>query len=170
VIIAFLGSSDLWGDARTMFDYAFRLKSGPATQMAKRAPSPVPTATKTATATAATKSRTNVQAAAAPRPSPTVEQAPVVAPAAEMPAWVTAARVDAVGSSGDGERFTVRFGPFDDDHSVEENRRSLAQDGYAPLVAGRALRLGAFTSRDRALHLAQRLQQSGYRPTVVSLY
>jgi cell division septation protein DedD len=99
-----------------------------------------------------------------------VAKAAVAAPAEPIPAWVTAARVDAVGSSDDGERFTVRFGPFDDDHSVEENRRSLAQDGYTPLVAGRALRLGAFTSRDRALHLAQRLRQSGYQPTVVALY
>jgi D-alanyl-D-alanine carboxypeptidase len=147
VIIAFLGSSDLWGDARAMFEYTFRKPSAPATQMVKRAP-----------------------AAAKPRTAAVSVPAPAPAPAESAPGWVTAARVDAMGSSDDGERFTVRFGPFDDDHSVERKRQALAKDGYTPLVSGRALRLGAFTSRERALHLAQRLRQSGYEPTVVSLY
>jgi D-alanyl-D-alanine carboxypeptidase len=159
VIIAFLGSSDLWGDARAMFDYAFGQKSAPATQMVKRDRAP------------AAKAKPAVAAAALRPAAPDRSAAPAAAAAdPSAPAWVTAARVDAVGSAGDGERFTVRFGPFADDRSVEEKRRALAKDGYAPLVAGRALRLGAFTSRERAMHLAQRLQQSGYRPTVVSLY
>jgi D-alanyl-D-alanine carboxypeptidase (penicillin-binding protein 5/6) len=153
VIIAFLGSSDLWGDARAMFDHTFRKPSAPATQMVKRAPAVAVARAETAAA-----------------PAPAAARAVVRAPAESAPGWVTAARVDAMGSSGDGERFTVRFGPFDDDHSVERKRQALAKDGYTPLVSGRALRLGAFTSRDRALHLAQRLRQSGYEPTVVSLY
>jgi hypothetical protein len=67
-------------------------------------------------------------------------------------------------------RFTVRFGPFADDGAFEQAKANLADRGYTPLAAGRALRLGDFTSALRAMHLAKRMRHSGWEAEVVALY
>jgi len=145
VVIALLGSTDLWGDARRMFEWAYASDRLPERQLVRR-DEPIPAA----------------------KPDPTV----VLTAASEpLPAWVTAASLDGGGRAPSGaSRFTVRFGPFNDDGTFERARRDLAGRGYTPLVAGRALRLGSFTSPGRALHLAKRMRNSGWEPEVVALY
>lgn len=147
IVIALLGSTDLWGDARRMFEWAFdaRRPSLPATQVASRGREP--------------------QRADSPVPVAVLTTAP-----APLPSWVTAVRVDGVGASAAGSRFTVRFGPFLDDPTFERAKRNLSGRGYTPLAAGRALRLGDFTSASRAMHLAKRMRRTGLEPEVVALY
>ena len=165
VVIAFLGSSDLWGDARRLFTYAFEHTGKTAKSKSKPARRHVSTNTAPRRRTAPTV-RKSVAAKRAPSRSVTA----AVRPAAEpMPAWVTAMRIERPGTVS-AERFTVRFGPFADDHSVESMRRRLADAGYVPQIAGRALRLGSFASHGRAMHLAQRLRRKGHEPHVVALY
>ena len=43
-------------------------------------------------------------------------------------------------------------------------------NGYTPVRSGRMLRLGEFTSPERAAHLARRLAAIGHRAEVVALY
>lgn len=156
VVIALLGSTDLWGDARRMFEWAFADGATlPARQMARRDPAPAAPAQ---------------SAAAAPVEAPAATAALAATPD-PLPAWVTASRVDAIGSTPAGaSRFTVRFGPFADDGAFEQAKANLADRGYTPLAAGRALRLGDFTSANRAMHLAKRMRHSGWEADVVALY
>lgn len=145
IVIALLGSTDLWGDARRMLEWALREpRSLPATQVARREPAPE----------------------AAPAPAVVLTAAPE-----PLPSWVTASRVDLAGTAPSGiSRFTVRFGPYEDERTFEEAKESLSGRGYSPLAAGRALRLGEFTSPGLAMHLARRMRHSGWDADVVALY
>lgn len=158
IVIALLGSTDLWGDARGMFDWAYGAgRSLPATQVASRRPAPVVRA-----------GREPVVPRARREPAPAVVLAATPEP---LPAWVTAERVEAVASApADVSRFTVRFGPFADDSTFERAKANLANRGYTPLAAGRALRLGDFTNAGRAMHLANRMRLAGWHADVVALY
>jgi D-alanyl-D-alanine carboxypeptidase (penicillin-binding protein 5/6) len=148
IVIALLGSTDLWGDARHMFEWAFtKGRSLPETQIAQRAPTPAPDGE---------------------QPTPTVVLAATPTP---LPAWTTASPVGSSADAPEGvRRFTVRFGPFSDDGTFERAKENLANRGYSPLAAGRALRLGSFTSPRLALHLANRMRHSGWDADVVTLY
>jgi len=151
IIIAFLGSQNLWGDARSLFEYG--LGSGahekPAVQMVRK-PDPEPTRS-VATQTAAA--------------APTRPARPVVAEGdIEEPAFVPAPAV----GRGSG-RFTVCLGPYDTTASAEAARTRLTRRGYAPLVSGNSLTLGSFSNRERATRLASRLREAGYDPSVVAI-
>jgi D-alanyl-D-alanine carboxypeptidase (penicillin-binding protein 5/6) len=149
IVIAFLGSKNLWGDARALLGWAFTQPAeGPGTRMARRT----------------SREATPVAIAVA---SPPVG---VGAPSESVPLWVTADRIDGSGHRGTAGRYTLRFGPFDDERAAKRAQEALTEQGYVPLLAGRLLRLGEFSSPVRARHLAERLRRTGYRSDVVALY
>lgn len=65
-------------------------------------------------------------------------------------------------------RFVVQLGPYNSRATAAATRSKLAKRGYTARLAGRTVRLGMFTDRSRAEHLARRLRSSGYRGTVVA--
>jgi serine-type D-Ala-D-Ala carboxypeptidase (penicillin-binding protein 5/6) len=148
VVVALLGSTDLWGDLRRMFAWAFAERgSWASTQTVRRERTPA--------VAHRHGSETAVERAAPPAPGP---------------AWTTASPIDASGEAPAGvSRFTVRFGPFADDGTVKRAKATLADRGYAALLSGRALRLGSFTSASLAFHLADRMRRSGWEADVVAL-
>jgi D-alanyl-D-alanine carboxypeptidase (penicillin-binding protein 5/6) len=149
VIVAFLGSRNLWGDARSLFEYA--LGPGgpekPVAQMVRRT-EPEPNGPLITQATA----------------PPAHKAKPIVAEGdIEEQAFVPASMVNR------GGRFTVCLGPYETTASAEAARARLKKRGYAPLISGSSLTLGSFSSRDRAARLATTLRQAGYDPSVVAI-
>jgi D-alanyl-D-alanine carboxypeptidase len=154
IIIAFLGSQNLWGDARALFEYGFGpdAPETPSLQMVRK-PAQEP----------ARAGAPRTAAASPARPvRPVVAVGDVEAPA---PAFVSR---DAVGGGGGG-RFTVCLGPYETTASAEAARSRLARRGYAPLISGTSLTLGSFSNRERASRLASRLREAGYDPSVVAV-
>jgi D-alanyl-D-alanine carboxypeptidase (penicillin-binding protein 5/6) len=163
IIIAFMGSRNLWGDARSLFDYALGpdAPEKPVVQMVRRT---VPEAKSTAAVV----------------PQTAAESAP---PADSTPAEPAIARAKTIPSEGDVEdpafappparhgdgRFTVCLGPYDDAASAQKIRAQLTKRGYAPLVSGNSLTLGSFSNRTRASRLATSLRAAGYDPSVVAI-
>ena len=148
VIIALLGSRNLWGDARALFEYGLGLKvpEKPVAQMVRRTE---PEPKETLVTQAAT--------------GPTRETKPVAAEGdVEEQAFVPG---PAGSHSG---RFTVCLGPYDTAEGAQEVRAKLTKRGYAPLISGTSLTLGSFSNRTRAGRLASRLREAGYDPSVVS--
>jgi D-alanyl-D-alanine carboxypeptidase len=149
IIVAFLGSRNLWGDARTLFEYGLgpEAPEKPVVQMVRRS---------------------------APEPEEQLV-AQVAEPRRETKPDVAEGDVDeqtcvpaAVASRGGG-RFTVCLGPYESPESARAARAKLTRRGYAPLVSGNSLTLGSFSNRARAVRLASRLRQAGYDPSVVAL-
>jgi D-alanyl-D-alanine carboxypeptidase (penicillin-binding protein 5/6) len=162
VIIAFMGSRNLWGDARTLFDYALGPDAPEASvvQMVRRT---VPEAKSAALVTEA--DPVPESAAESARHAKSVAAKPIVSEGdVEDPAFVPppAARQG-------GGRFTVCLGPYDTAASAQEARAQLAKRGYAPLVSGNSLTLGSFSNRTRATRLATSLRAAGYDPSVVAI-
>jgi D-alanyl-D-alanine carboxypeptidase (penicillin-binding protein 5/6) len=144
IIIALMGSSDLWGDAKRLFAYGFGAPDDkPTVVMAGMLPS------LDRLQRAATRERLRREAAARA--------------AAER-----AAEGDDDEPS-DAARFAVQLGPYASRKTAATTRSRLARRGYSAVPAGRALRVGSFSSRSRAERLAARLRGSGYNPTVVAL-
>jgi D-alanyl-D-alanine carboxypeptidase (penicillin-binding protein 5/6) len=131
LIIAFLSSRDLWGDARRLLAYGFTaIGEQPPVVMAKA--------------------------------GPTVDS--IVEPSAEgddeEPEEV--ARVTPA-------NFVVQLGPYGTQRTAIAVRKRLANRGYTAVRAGRTLRVGRFSNRNRAQRLASRLRLAGHRSTVVAL-
>jgi D-alanyl-D-alanine carboxypeptidase (penicillin-binding protein 5/6) len=151
IIIAFLGSRNLWGDARALFEHGLgpdapELPVGQMVRKTDREPAR-PVATQNAAVASTRAAR------------PVVAEGDI-----EEPAFVPA---DAV--SRGGGRFTVCLGPYGTTASAEAARARLARRGYAPLVSGNSLTLGSFSNRERATRLASRLREAGYDPSVVAI-
>ncbi|HWP66601.1 MAG TPA: D-alanyl-D-alanine carboxypeptidase [Candidatus Limnocylindria bacterium] len=153
VIVAFLGSRDLWGDARALFDYALGRSAPekPVVQMVRRSePERKPAV---------------VAAAAAPARAARPTRQEVAEGDIEEPAFSLPPEVQQQG----GGRFTVCLGPYASSAEVEAARERLAKRGYAPLVSGSSLTLGSFSNRQRASRLASTLRAAGYDPSVVAI-
>ncbi len=82
-----------------------------------------------------------------------------------------------LGSEGDDEatadsriaRYAVRLGPYRSQQVALVTRARLAQRGYRVVLAGRTLRIGAFTNVTKAEQVAGQLRQTGYHPVLVLL-
>ncbi len=151
IVIALLGSTDLWGDARRLV--AFGLDD----PRALEEPAPVP-----------------VLRAAKPKPKPPAKRGRTPVLTAKKPTRPTAPVQEGdldptprVSAAGRG-KYTVQIGPFRTTKEVQAARAKLAKRGYTARAVGRTLHLGQFTSKTRAQRLASRLKISGYRPTIAS--
>jgi D-alanyl-D-alanine carboxypeptidase (penicillin-binding protein 5/6) len=151
VIVALLGSSDLWGDARRLFGHAFGEPSErPVVQMAsasRRRGSRTPQITEGDEDTAEQFKRGNVHIASVDRRS-------------------TRGTTD-IGRRSGADRYVVRLGPFETRRAADSAKSRLAKRGYRARVVGQALMLGEFSSRSGADRFAKGLASKGYRPTIV---
>jgi D-alanyl-D-alanine carboxypeptidase len=151
IVIALLGSTDLWGDARRLV--AFGL--GDPRAMEEEPPVPVLRAARPEKRKTAKRGRTPVLTAKKPtRPTAPVQEGDLD----------PAPRVSASGAG----RFTVQIGPFRTTKEAQAARAKLAKRGYSARTVGRTLHLGQFASKSRAQRLASRLRVTGYRPTIAS--
>src|SRR6266436_1503254 len=66
-------------------------------------------------------------------------------------------------------RYAVRLGPYRSQQVALATRVRLAQRGYRVVLAGRTLRIGAFTNVNKAEQVAGQLRQTGYHPVLVLL-
>jgi D-alanyl-D-alanine carboxypeptidase len=151
VIIALLGSSDLWGDARRLVGHAFgEPNERPIVQMAstsRRRRARAPQITEGDEDVAEQFKRGDVHIASVDRRS-------------TRGAGATRARPSA-------DRFTVRLGPYETHREAENAKSRLAKRGYRARIVGQALMLGEFPSRNGADRFAKGLKSKGYRPTIV---
>lgn len=145
IVVALLGSTDLWGDTRRLVTFGLGDPGEPE-------PEPVP-----------------VLKAARPQPS----RKPVLtakrptrptAPPQQEGDLDPAPRVAATG----GGRYTVQLGPYRTTKALNAARAKLEKRGYAGRAVGRTLHIGQFSSKARAQRLASRLRLNGYRPTIAS--
>lgn len=145
VVIALLGSRDLWGDSRRLVAHALGGSSDPLpTVMAKAKPAGRRRAAPTTEGDADAEPRRRVHVAS-------VDPKKRTAPSAKAKT-----------------RFWVRLGPYSSRKAAEAARGRLAKAGYRPRVVGQALVLGDFTARSSAERLARGLRGKGYRPLVVA--
>jgi D-alanyl-D-alanine carboxypeptidase (penicillin-binding protein 5/6) len=131
IIIALLGATDLWGDARKLFLHGFAAgEEGPGVTMAGLLPM-----------RAVGTSQKHVH--------------PVVAEGDD--------------DATDAARYAVQLGPYGSRRAANAARARLASRGYTAVLSGRTLRIGSFSSRQRAGRVVLRLRVTGYRPTIVAL-
>jgi D-alanyl-D-alanine carboxypeptidase (penicillin-binding protein 5/6) len=154
IVIALLGSTDLWGDARRLFGHAFgESPSAPVVQMAsasrrrgKRGAQVI--TTEGDEDEAARFRKGNVHLASVDR------------------------RTTRTVSSGKREasttRFAVRLGPYGSRSAAETARNRLARSGYRGRVVGQTLMVGEYGSRDGADRVAKGLRAKGYHPTIAA--
>lgn len=151
IVIALLGSTDLWGDARRLFGHAFgEPASAPTVQMASRR-------------------------SGGREPQISTEGDEDIAERFRK-GQVHMASIDRKGthtvSSGKrmatSDRFTVRLGPYSTRRAAETARNRLAKSGYRGRVAGQAVIVGEYSSRDDADRAAKGLRAKGYRPTIAA--
>jgi D-alanyl-D-alanine carboxypeptidase (penicillin-binding protein 5/6) len=152
VIIALLGSTDLWGDARRLFGNAFGDPSdGSPTQMAaasRRKDARTPQVTEGDEDVATQFKRGRVHMASVDR-----KGTRTVSPGGRV-----AAR----------DAFIVRLGPYKSRRDADAARNRIAKSGFRGRVVGQAIVVGEFSSRGSADRLAKGLRTKGYRPTIVS--
>jgi serine-type D-Ala-D-Ala carboxypeptidase (penicillin-binding protein 5/6) len=105
---------------------------------------------------------------------PTVVMAGIV----PVPSLARRHRAKPAASEGDDDdasadsriaRYAVRLGPYTSRRQAMATRSKLARRGYTAVLTGRSLRLGSFSTANRAEKLATRLRQTGYNPVVVLL-
>jgi D-alanyl-D-alanine carboxypeptidase (penicillin-binding protein 5/6) len=173
VIIAFLGSRNLWDDARALFEYGLE-QAAPEpvdVQMVRageRRPATPPASVRAVAAKAEMKAMATRPERAVTKPVATAAARPAPAPVAEGDIEEPAV-LRADGRTTHTGHYTVALGPYGNADRAEEARSRLARRGYAPLVSGTTLTLGSFSNRDRASRLASRLREAGYTPSVVAL-
>lgn len=156
IVIALLGSTDLWGDARRLV--AFGL-GDPSALEEEPAPIPVLRAARPERPKARDDKKKRDRTPILTAKKPTRPTAPV-----QEGDLDPTPRVSATGRG----KFTVQIGPFRTTKEVQAARTKLAKRGYTARAVGRTLHLGQFTSKTRAQRLASRLRVSGYRPTIAS--
>jgi D-alanyl-D-alanine carboxypeptidase len=146
VIIALLGSTDLWGDARRLFAHAFgepsdrpAVQTASASRRGSRAG-----ATTTEGDEEPSERRGSVRVASVDRK--TTREVPT--------------------RSASADRYVVRLGPYPSRVAAESARNRLARSGFRSRVAGQAVLVGEFQSRTSADRLAKRLRAKGYHPTI----
>jgi len=135
IVIALLGSSDLWGDAKKLFSLGFgEIADRPQVLMAGMLPIP------------------GLHHARPKAASEGDDEQPSEA-----------------AKSAATTRFSVQLGPYPTRRAAAATRSRLARRGYTAVPAGRALRIGSFSTQNRARRVALRLRLTGYHPTVVAL-
>lgn len=135
IVIALLGSSDLWGDAKKLFSRGFgAIADRPTVVMAGMVPIP---------------------GLSHRAPAKTVVEGDDQPSEAARSAATT--------------HFAVQLGPYASRRAAALTRSRLARRGYTAVPAGRALRIGSFSTQNRARRVALRLRLTGYHPTVVAL-
>ncbi|MCW5889451.1 MAG: D-alanyl-D-alanine carboxypeptidase [bacterium] len=151
IVIALLGSTDLWGDARALVEIGLGPGGPPEPE------TPVLQAKKPARP---------AQVRAAPGPKKPVPQ---LAVRRKAPAEDEGDIEELPRHLAGPARFTVQLGPFGSRNGALDARTKLAKRGYHARVVGKALQVGAFADKGRATRLATNLKRSGYRPVVVAL-
>jgi D-alanyl-D-alanine carboxypeptidase len=151
IIVALLGSTDLWGDTRRLIAYAFGEQDAPSPLMV------------------ASRSRRGKAARAV------VEGDDEEISTTRAGRHVHIANVDKsyrgslADDDGDGQRhYTVRLGPYASRKEAEAARARLAKRGYRARVVGQAVMMGEFTSRGGADKMAKGLRAKGFRPTIAA--
>ena len=143
IVIALLGATDLWGDARGLFAIGFSSAGRP---IADRPPA---------------------QMVAVPPPAATP---PPVALSLRQPAPSSEGDLE---TPGDEVRTTFHYvlqlGPYRSRDATNATRTRLVRRGYSVEVVGRQLRVGAYANRAQARAVARRLLAAGYQPTSVAL-
>lgn len=183
VVIAVLGSSDLWSDARQLVAYGF------GDDPASAASPPKPPVEMARAESAPRDLRRAGRAGGWSQSARPVKRRPVT------PSTVASARSTrstpgrgpvAVASSrrtrprqvveGDRDeesrpasRYAVQLGPFASRDAVRSARVALLRRGFQTVPVGSSIRVGTFPNRRDADRLAGRLRGSGYRPVVVAL-
>jgi D-alanyl-D-alanine carboxypeptidase (penicillin-binding protein 5/6) len=153
IIIALLGSSDLWGDARRLFGHAFGDPAeAPAVQVASRSRrkggARSPQITTEGDEDVVTKFRKGgVHLAAVDRKG---------------------TRTVSSGKRPSSEGFAVRLGPYKSRKTAEATRNRLAKSGHRGRVVGQTILVGQYSSRSSADKVAKSLRAKGYRPTIVA--
>lgn len=148
IVIALLGSTDLWGDARRLVSFGL---GDPNVEQEIEEPKPVPVLR-----AAKPSKRERIPVLTAKRPT--------------RPSQVQEGDLDPtprVSAAGAG-RYTVQIGPFRTTKETQAAKAKLARRGYSARAVGRTLTLGQFSSKERAQRLATRLKLTGYRPTIAS--
>ncbi|HZP41509.1 MAG TPA: D-alanyl-D-alanine carboxypeptidase family protein [Candidatus Binatia bacterium] len=136
IVIALLGSTDLWGDAKKLFNRGFgAIADRPTVVMADMVPIP---------------------GLSHRAPAKTVAEGDEDQPS-------EAARSAAT------TRFAVQLGPYSSRRAAALARSRLARRGYTAVPAGRSLRIGSFSTENRARRVALRLRLTGYHPKVVTI-
>ena len=140
-MIALLGSSDLWGDARRLFAHAFgEPVEGPVVQMASakgrrgRSGAQIITTEGDDEDVAEKFRKGNVHLASVDRKSTRTVS--------------TGKRV--VGQAGSSDSFAVRLGMYPSRKSAEAARNRLAKSGVRGRVVGQAVMVGEYPSRTGA--------------------
>jgi hypothetical protein len=145
VIIALLGASDLWGDARRLLGHVGVGPEEPPVVMADVVPIP----------------HLGRRAKRHPKRSHH--------PKLHRPHHAARGAAAFGDDEGSGSRFAVQVGPYRNRGTAAAARARLAGRGYGAVQAGSVLRLGAFSNRARAATLASRLRVSGYPSKIVVL-
>jgi D-alanyl-D-alanine carboxypeptidase (penicillin-binding protein 5/6) len=136
IVIALLGATDLWGDAKRLLAHGFgAAEDQPPVVMAGVLPLP---------ALRDSDARSGSIEDEDDTPSEAARRAGI-------------------------PRFVVQIGPFSTRRAAAAARTRLARRGYTAVPAGRALRIGSFSTQSRAQRVALRLRLTGYRPAVVAL-
>lgn len=149
IVIALLGSSDLWGDARRLFAHGFGepADSSPTVTASRSRGAPqVTTEGDEDLETRFRKGGVHVASRGTTRKTTT--------PAKKVVPTTT-------------RQYQVRLGPYQTRRSAESARERLARKGYQGRVVGQAVMVGEAQSRERAERLAKGLRVKGYRPTIV---
>jgi len=155
IVIALLGSSDLWGDARRLFAHAFgEAPDAPLVQMASakgrrgRAGMQIITTEGDDDEVAEKFKKGNVHLASVDRK--------------------TTRTVSSGKRVASSDSFAVRLGPYPNRKSAEAARNRLAKAGVRGRVVGQALMVGEYPTRTGADKVAKNLKAKGYSPTIVS--
>jgi D-alanyl-D-alanine carboxypeptidase len=149
VVIALLGSHDLWGDARRLVAHAL---GGPSD------PPPV------VMAKASRARRGKVVTTEGDEDDVTTRLRRGQVHVASVDRKTTRAA-----STKPKDHFCVRLGPYSSRKAAETARNRLAKAGYRARVVGQVLMLGDFAARGSADKLAKGLRAKGYRPTIVAV-
>ncbi len=135
IIVALLGATDLWGDAKRLIAHGFgAAEDRPSVVMANLIPLP------------------RLRRSPARRPAPEGDE-----------------DLSESARSASTSRFAVQIGPYGTRRAAGQARARLAKRGYMAVPAGRALRIGSFSSLSRAQRVAVRLRLTGYHPTIVAV-
>jgi D-alanyl-D-alanine carboxypeptidase (penicillin-binding protein 5/6) len=166
IVIALLGSRDLWGDARRLVAYGF----GETDKGDDDEPRAV-VASRSRKGKGKTPTRT-VRAA---------KRGAVIIRAEgddDIPARFRRSGVHVASVSRRGSRrtvsdaptssYNVRLGPFSTRKEAEAARARLARSGFSGRVVGQAVMVGGKSTRSQADKIARGLKGKGYRPTIVA--
>jgi D-alanyl-D-alanine carboxypeptidase (penicillin-binding protein 5/6) len=163
IVIALLGSSDLWGDARRLFAHAF----------GETAEAPLVQVASTKTSTKGRRGRSGAQIITVEGDDEDVAEkfrkGRVHLASVDRKTTRTTSRTVSSGKRvASSDSFAVRLGPYSNRKSAEAARNRLAKSGVRGRVVGQTVMVGEYPSRSGADKVAKGLRSKGYSPTIVS--